>query len=431
VPQRSTEPQVEIAARHRARPLGLRPGGLVLMGLLLLALGACRDEAPSSGRRLLKGSARDGLAPRAGRDARKALAPMTGAHFSLRGPAPRRSRWRVRIETSAGPVPAARFRDEVRRALDKWRVALATVAGPELLETAAGAEADLVIGWSDEAHETSALFHPVHEALARTAPLGETSWIRLDPRLSWEGEGQPRVYPVVLHELGHVFGLGHSLDEMAVMHASYDPRRDELNRSDRAALAAAFDHRGRDEAGLRRFVLHESEAKGGRRRWLQLAGPDDQEGGPRAALVDLDRDGRPGVLVWHVSGKAAREFWTLYRPGPRGWQATEGPVTAALALGDRGLFDLDQKGRLFAVRFDDAGRWARLRFDGDPLWGELAAQGAFSLSCGLRDPRGRGRFEKPLPQLADIWPPRADDGRRIVMPEARGAAAPPWWLTTE
>ncbi|MCA9630663.1 MAG: matrixin family metalloprotease [Myxococcales bacterium] len=53
-------------------------------------------------------------------------------------------------------------------------------------------------------------------------------------------EGQIRLQTVLLHEIGHFYGLWHSLDDQAVMFASYDVSLDELTQDDIDGVCAIY-----------------------------------------------------------------------------------------------------------------------------------------------------------------------------------------------
>lgn len=94
---------------------------------------------------------------------------------------------------------------------------------------------------------------PPGEELAIASPF-ETlagTWsgdIRLNSSLDWGvgGNGQYDLYTVMLHEFGHVFGMGHSPDTSSVMYADYVGPRTGLGSADITDLQAIYGPRTPD-----------------------------------------------------------------------------------------------------------------------------------------------------------------------------------------
>lgn len=106
---------------------------------------------------------------------------------------------------------------------------------------------------------------------------GRTAW----GRASWEPAGERRCqaaviiasFPVVAHELGHCFGLGHSEDRRSLMHARTGDRFQQITRADRAALRAIQDAVPRHRAAELRASDGWFEIRHPRRTVVTVEGP--------------------------------------------------------------------------------------------------------------------------------------------------------------
>jgi hypothetical protein len=137
---------------------------------------------------------------------------------------------------------------EVTQALTVWEIA---VAGLSFTRVATKAEAKLVIRWDDLTDGNPFKFDGPGGSLAETA-VGEgdnkgSATIRLDAAEHWNLQSvtQPRhgsyyLLPVLIHELGHAFGLSHAPDASATMAPYYVESRIGLAPTDIEAVNALF-----------------------------------------------------------------------------------------------------------------------------------------------------------------------------------------------
>ena len=90
-----------------------------------------------------------------------------------------------------------------------------------------------------------------------TLAQAQKDWVHLDAAELWGLQGRPskpgsfKVFPVVLHELGHVLGLSHSNLEADVMSPYYRPDLTDLSENDvaRARRATGADQAAAAAAG--------------------------------------------------------------------------------------------------------------------------------------------------------------------------------------
>lgn len=294
-------------------------------GLLLLALASCGE--PSSTEEAV-------VIPR----------------FTVRGrwEDPTALTWR--IDAANSPLSAPEFAAIVARGLDVW--AETDVVGFKRASDADAADVLFAFELPAGPENPSSPFGR-DTSVAVTGPVGPGCRVSFDAGRPWEeaqGAGASLLQAVV-HEAGHVLGLGHSVDARSVLH----PQRE------RAALApAAMDFDG----------LH-SLYGGGRdgRGDLVIEGRDApvlRRVAPPAwtdwTLFDADGDGDDELLVWARAEVGAGAL-TLYHfaAGPQ-LERTVGPVLGFAGHGAEVECVAEPAGR-FADVYAADGTALRWRFD--------------------------------------------------------------------
>lgn len=209
-----------------------------VLSALLLSTSACHPGESEPGAALGELTAHDGEATRALLEDDVIKLPRcswperttTRARF---GAARQRTlHWRV-IDAEQLPVGAAAVTQAIKQALRKWSIP----AGLQLEQSSAAADITIRIAHVDG----------VRGALSATRSDGEGALVVIDKDESWSTDYRPHTYSlhgVLLHELGHALGLGHSAATSAVMHmTAYGGYREFLTADDRDAVERIYKQR--------------------------------------------------------------------------------------------------------------------------------------------------------------------------------------------
>lgn len=150
-------------------------------------------------------------------------------HSAFAATRPRVLRWRV-VDAEQLPVGGAAVMQAIKQALRKWSVP----AGLQFEKSSGAADITIAVGHVDG----------VGGALSAARVDEEGALITLDIEESWSTDYRPHTYSlhgVVLHEIGHALGLGHSAATSSVMHVTaYGAYREFLTTDDRDAVAELY-----------------------------------------------------------------------------------------------------------------------------------------------------------------------------------------------
>jgi len=122
-----------------------------------------------------------------------------------------------------GQLPPNLVRDTVRRALDEWSRHV-HVTFTETTRRAGSQNIDILFGKTSHGDQYpfegrgGVLAHTFYPAPPNSEPLAGD--LHLDDDEVWNG-GNLDLYSVILHEIGHALGLGHSTDPTSVMYPFY------------------------------------------------------------------------------------------------------------------------------------------------------------------------------------------------------------------
>lgn len=318
-------------------------------------------------------------------------------------------RWSVEAPPNGLVPPLGRdaLGDAVRRAAVAWQETGAATfeqgADGALLATATTAH--VVIGWRRGAHDGCEPFG-VGGGIAHTGPFGPSTFVHLDADRSWTEDA---LDSAVLHELGHVLGLGHSEAPGALMACDADLAQRGLTESERAGLASLY---GGGRAGAGDVAV---EVDRQRTCVLRRVAPPDRAD---FDVWDVDGDGDDELVVWrtdHAGGGALQVYH--FDAGPR-LARTAGPWYGVVEPGAQVALDVTTDGERVAVsaRPDGALVVRVIRTAGGiEVW---APGRPLRLALGTLDDDGDGRLDGAPGGVARALPaPRRvgdldGDGRR-------------------
>ena len=293
-----------------------------------------------------------------------------------------RGRWEdplglsYRIEADGGPLEPALFERLVHDAVAAWNdTGLVRMSpAPE------GAEPHFFLRWGAAASADNPGGFGHDTSVAMTGPVEAGTFVAFDPERAWqEGQGEGASFSqAVLHELGHVLGLGHSSWSAALMYSAREFAASEIGPADLAGLEALY-----------------GEASGSVGDWV-VDGRLAVRGTPALAesswgIFDTDGDGDDELMVWSHR-REDRGAWQAFHfarapEGPSGpgrivLERTVGPmanVADAAGMGDARALGVVEDGARFLYVERSAEVTLRLEFDsrGRPLRPEQAEPVAF------------------------------------------------------
>jgi hypothetical protein len=336
--------------------------------------------------RLLVACLAAGCAPTEAFDAGAQLEPDPVPHFTLRGRLREPVRLHVDLDSSSSPIETGVFERAARWALDRW--SKTGLVNYELGGKAADASATVVIAWHGEEDESCDSFL-ADSGIAHTGPFGSRTFVHLDTARRWH-ESEDRDHSLrqaLLHELGHVLGLGHSIDPAAVMHPQPDARRSTLALSDRAGLSTLY---GGMKSAPGDLLIERSGESTELCALRQVLLPDRTAWG----VFDTDGDGADEILVWRTdpAGHGALQVFH-FAAGPRP-ERTLGPLLGILPPGATPDFAVGPEGqRLLVVTLQDGRRQLR-EFDASGGLTLVESMDGLEAAAGEVDLDGDGSFER-------------------------------------
>lgn len=308
---------------------------------------------------------------------------------------PRELRWRV--DATDSPVDAAFLRDAVRLAFTTWQET-GVVA---FEETAPPRDADLVISWHGPEGK-DCRFIEWDGGIAHAGRVGYAgAVIHLNTQVDWSAHS---LSGTVLHEIGHILGIGHSPRSDTLMYGGYDDTHVSLREMDRAALHTIYGG-GTDHADDLRIVeFDETGRPADTTAILRRIAPAHV----RFAVVDVDGDDEDELMLWRTDGVIGPALTFEFMIGPV-VAKTVGPLkgftrpdrttwVASDAASGPVVVHVGADGRFVARNFDDKGFPTVVRKDG-PL----------DLDIGLFDEDADGVLDGTTPVA-----PRIDDGRELL-----------------
>ncbi|MEM7167186.1 MAG: matrixin family metalloprotease [Planctomycetota bacterium] len=263
-------------------------------------------------------------------------------------------------------------------------------------KVATATEADFSISWESETHASCSRLLRWEGQRAHAGPVAPGTFIHLNRDIGWRPRPRPDgaapgdpLLSTLLHEVGHVLGLGHSTEADGVMNGAFNAEHTQLTDLDRGALHSLYGG-GRNAASD--VTIYDVDSNG---RWVQR-GHRLRRVAPavlQTQLIDLDGDGVAELLTW------PRE-WTpgtgimIYRFDKDGFLTTTvGPVLGLLSPGLDLQFVTASDGKGIALHRLPERRYHAFSFDERLLAYPWPHGKALSLTDGSTDQDGDGCFE--------------------------------------
>ena len=209
------------------------------------------------------------------------------SRFTLRGAWEHPEAITYRVDSEDGP-PDTDLEGAVADARDAWNALSPARLVPLDAQVEPGRPPDLLVSWKRGEHGPCPLFG-TDPSVAHAGPVEVGTYLHLDADRPWDASGGPSLRTTLLHELGHVLGLGHSADPGALL--ARDPLVQEPGRADRDALWTLYGGGELDSADL---VVARGETLLAVLHGVAPAELVDFQ------LFDTDGNGRDEVVVWRT-----------------------------------------------------------------------------------------------------------------------------------
>jgi hypothetical protein len=287
------------------------------------------------------------------------------------------------MDATGSPVGKRALQELIEAAIQTWNNT--GLVSLELVE--AGSEFDVLCSWKRNAHDGCPNFG--HDSsVAHTGPLTDANFIHLDSGRDWSSQA-PEALPleqVLLHELGHALGLGHSNDPAAVMHPNYDDRRNIPNRSDLAGLASLY---GGGQAGAGDLTYGDDPIAIA----LYAVAPRASTG---FGLLDVNHNERDELLVWRTDSAGHGALMVYHFNERLELVRSEGPLLSCVLPGEQVLLGKNAQGRGLLLSIRSNGSYSARQFHEGAFPLPIAPGTPFQLIDGPGDNDGDGEL--------DSWP---------------------------
>ncbi len=260
-----------------------------------------------------------------------------------------------RIDHANEPANTEWIEAVFERACKSW-----SAAGPVSFRPAGETEKPMLeVAWKRANHGPCRPFG-IDTAVAHTTTTDGLLQIHLDLDRTWKRDGfreglETPLYQTLLHELGHVLGLGHTPDENAIL--ATDPKTERIQRSDRDGLWTLY---AEVDPGPNDYAIYRDDKLTAVLYGLRV------EGASEAQFFDADGNGRDELVVWRMDPLGFGQLVAFFFEGTSRPVRTMGPrygmvdgmarVTLVITETEERLVVLDfPNGKRLAHIFDENG----------------------------------------------------------------------------